>query len=343
MIRCCRSCGGYCTLGISLRRSQSGGREPVLCTDSSGRSYRAPASSARERAVREALARYAPTVTTDYERFEADYHAHFARLMPELLAQTDLVGLETVTVKLTFVCERGDVRWPVGEEGGVLRSLVFKLVHELHAVAGCVRSGTVLGAHHHVRALLELRAVAHYLFDPNASDRVARVERFTEWPNVAPYLYQRRREKERDEGKRSVDAFDAATKGTRSSANPSPNELARWERIYGSAISKGKPKEWHGQTIADLLWQADPPGDLIHQYDAICNAAHVSPIASGFVDSSGLALRGWTEGRGEGAVTIAITQASIIIDILDAHCAGAFGPMIEPEVRLVFRKLGLEV
>ncbi len=281
-------------------------------------------------------------MVNDYDRFEAEYEIHFAKVLPALLAKTELASLERITRKLTFVCERGPVPWPAGDEGGVSRALVFKLIHELHAFAGCLRAGSVLGAFHHVRALMELRGVVHHVFGVEGPERAARIARFAEWPNAAPYLYQRRREIERDLAQRTPEAFDAATRATQHRANPSAPELAAWTKLYGKDVEKkGKPKEWHGNSIAALLWQADTPGDLIHQYDTICNAAHVSPIAANFVDSSGLALRGWEEGRGENAVLIAISQAGIIVEALDRQCGGVFEPLIEPELRRAYKIIGV--
>lgn len=269
----------------------------------------------------------------EFAQYFASYPSALANIEKALRATTKIELLERLALKVAFCAERKKLPLPAAKSGAVFRTMLTKLSLETFAVIGCMRNGSAVGAFHHVRGLIELRAAFHYIYG-DATTTAHRVERFAEWQYVAPYIHFKKLKMRLANGQMTQDDFDIES----APAMPfvtgvDAARLDNWTKLYGIdvAAKPTKLKEWyHGSTIADLIRALDSTGTLSAHYAVACNATHVSPLGHRLAGDT-LKLIGWDAENAQAVVDTAIVSHVALLLQMDKVLGDVLVPFVQPE------------
>jgi len=163
-----------------------------------------------------------------------------------------------------------------------VRSMRGKLAHELMSAAGCLRAGSLLGAAHHARAIVETRASVHHVV--TSQDRAPLFTRFVTFAAMEPWRRYWRAHFDRD-AKRISDAEALRRQSLVKLGDiETPDEVVdAWRYLFAkkNRMELAKLNEWHGSTIAKLV-RAIGDERASSDYELLCSATHASPLGTRF-------------------------------------------------------------
>ncbi|HJL01316.1 MAG TPA: hypothetical protein RMH85_33590 [Polyangiaceae bacterium LLY-WYZ-15_(1-7)] len=125
-----------------------------------------------------------------------------------------------------------------------------------------------------MRAVTDVEATVHHLFDADPAQTARRVEQFFEFGEMAPWSRRRRSEIARDEGELSSDEFRAKNIVSDALiAHATPGRIESWMKLFSAKTEKKltKRRAWHDGTIKSLFDAMDPSGDAHFNYEVLCH------------------------------------------------------------------------
>ncbi|MCA9609925.1 MAG: hypothetical protein KC619_30220 [Myxococcales bacterium] len=251
------------------------------------------------------------------------------------LAPTGLAELERLVMKVAYLLDAQVTALPSGNAGTVLGALVAKLTNEQLAFSGALRMGALHGAWHHVRAVMELDATVHYLFEDDPSETSKRIEQFVEFGEMAPWARRRRLELDRDAGKITKEQFLEKNLVSDSLvAHATPERIEAWKKLFSAKTEKKLLQRlaWHDGSIKKLFDAIDPTGDLHFHYQVLCHPTHVSPLGHRLSGTGPPRLFGYAP---VAAATVTATMFGNVFQVLerlDGQVSGAFNDGLGSEV-----------
>ncbi len=219
----------------------------------------------------------------------------------DLSAHTRLDRVHALAIKLAYFADVEGLPSLSPKLHVFAHSMLHKMTNEILAACGCIRAGTVYGAWHHVRAILETHAAIHHVLT-DAAERDARLTRFIEYPRLVPWR-TRFAEVQAGRGPESIVSEGALADATQS-------QIETWMKLYDCKSEKALAKlpRWHSGSITALIDALDSDGTSARMYSRMCHPTHASPL--------GRRLSGWSQQR---ALGFDIAAATSVIDAAAAH------------------------
>lgn len=248
-----------------------------------------------------------------------DYRKEYFATVRKAEGRIDLEGPmrlpEAFALRLMWGYESGAVAVPNDPDGRAVRILYAKLTNELLAFVGSVRVGSLHGAWHHIRAIIEVRAAVHYLWLAEPSERELRIERYLTYLDALGWL---RRQQVQNAGdvKRAKMLDDAARRAGRVYTQ---SDIDGWSKLFKVDVQK-RPQDakWHpGISISKMVSECDASGGAMADYWAYSHATHASPLG-GRLGSETLRLVGFDWTALPGAVDSAMGHSHFSAVALDA-------------------------
>lgn len=303
-------------------------------------------------------------MAADFEDYFKRYRLTVADVAARVGADAGVIAIERIAVKTMQADNEGRLSLPKNAAGEVIQMFLAKACLEIYAFIGALKSGSLTGAYHHVRAEIEVIAAIRYVFkDPLRRDR--RIAQHREYKHVAAYLRLarfptsrkealKRLEKEavaRANEDRPIPVVDLDARrayinsifdddeATLTAAGITTTldlaQSANWAALYGPKFEKEPEtiRSWHTDVsaIPNLILHADAGYDGL--YDIACHATHVSPIGHRNAAAHPHFL-GWERGDRtlHRAISIMIHMVRTIVADLDPHCGGQLAEILAPEI-----------
>ena len=261
----------------------------------------------------------------------------------EALRGFGLDELDRFAMKVAYVLEEQVVPMPEGKLGTVLGAIISKLTNEVLSFSGALRMGAAHGAWHHVRAVMELDAAVHYLFDDDRSQTAKRVEQFIEFGEMAPWSRRRRLEIERDDGRITDQEFQQRNIVSDALiAHAVPERIACWKQLFSCSTEKQltKRRAWHDGSLKSLFDAVDQSGDRHHEYEVLCHPTHVSPLGHRLSGGGPPRLFGYAPPAAEKAIAYMFGNVYRVLERLNEQFDGAFNAQLAEEVEAFLSKNG---
>lgn len=293
-------------------------------------------------------------VNSDFDQYVAEYRDALRKLDEGLQRNPAFRAIEKTALSLGFLYDTNDLGIEgTDDEKLVVNVLIAKTAIECFALVGSMKNGSLAGAIHHSRSLMEIRAALNYLYEDPAKTPV-RVARFLEWSKVAGYLRlarmraARKAALERVEGRKkdgliTQDEFDAQKNEideiyadeeeslkTVGADSLTSAEIDEWKKLYGADFEK-KPEKlaaWHaGKGITQLVAELGPHEESL--YDVACNATHVSPLGHRLSAPQPVHF-GWASDGAALARALGLGATSLaqLVFLLDSRCGGTLAEKI---------------
>lgn len=214
----------------------------------------------------------------------------------KLLNEKSLVPqFERLALKVVYVLEHKISTFPQDKTGEYIRHALTKMTNEMFSTIGCIRSGSLLGANHHIRGLIELNAALYYVFNPSdIIDTAKRIEKFFEYTSLYRYQHRKKLENELRNQQISQKEFDERNLlHDAGYAEFTSERVLCWQKLYGvkSVDKLLKIKHWHHpDPISNLIKRVNMSRD----YAMLCQPTHFSSIGKNLA-GGGFKLFGFGE------------------------------------------------
>lgn len=220
---------------------------------------------------------------------------------------------EAMALRLAWGAETEVFRFPADSAGRAARILYARLTNELLAFVGALRVGSMHGAWHHVRALIEVRATVHHLWLSAPAERGTRIERYLTFLDAVGWLRLQELRNAGDAERTKM--FEASAK--QNGYAPSADDIAAWSRIFQVDVEK-RPEaaKWHAGRLTKLIEECDPSGNARAEYWAYSQATHPSPLG-GRLSGVDVRLIGFDFAHLPGAVDAAVLHAFATVSTFD--------------------------
>lgn len=228
-----------------------------------------------------------------FNQYSQKYPVALIHISERLSADTECDELQTLTLKLLFLVENKTLQIPNDNRADYVMHIYSKTSQELLAFISCLKSGSLHGAIHHLRAIIEVYVVTNYVYARgNDQKQNKRLKKYREYPGLKKYhLYETLR-RMLEANKITKDEFDTdCILKPDEIASFTENKLNEWRRLWSNdtKIDLLEVRYWHYPcNIENLLSEALKSNKTI--YDIICNVVHFSPMASGLAPTNELIL-----------------------------------------------------
>jgi hypothetical protein len=230
----------------------------------------------------------------DFKKY-VEVHEQAARDAQTFLSTTELPVLERLTLKLAFIHNRGVVTFPATAAGRSCQAALMKLSNELFSFCAALRAGSLYGAWHHLRGIIEVNAALFHIF-ADAATSARRANQFVEYDRLSEWKVHRRLQ---EKAKAGTLEPDEQTLLDQMEAPADQSAVDSWIALYGVSNEDqlAKLRYWHKPSIRELLDAMNPSGDLHGAYQAMCQPTHFSPTGHRLTTRQGPTTLGYDSGN----------------------------------------------
>ncbi|MGB0679898.1 MAG: hypothetical protein ACPGUV_09580 [Polyangiales bacterium] len=239
----------------------------------------------------------------------------------DLARQGDLARIEHSALALSSALARGEMKLESGRRGRVLHALLSRTIRDTLAFTGAMEAGLLLVAYDHVRALLELRAEAHFLL-ADSDEQSLRAEQYLTFPALCAWQARKGLELATRQG--------ALSQAALLRHNPVPDALYTSfspDRVQGWCLLYGCPDEaalcqqdsWHGHPMPTLVQAIDAAG----AHALLRHPAHIAPNAPELTEGHNLRLFAWNPQHMQQALRMCQAQLLPLLQLLSGQLGGS--------------------
>lgn len=229
-----------------------------------------------------------------FEQFQRDYFGALPRVGRRLDTECRLHLPERAVLKMAWAADHDGLTFRPDEDGQAASIVFARLTNEVVAFVGALRAGALVAAWHHVRALIELRALVFHLWLEVPTAKAERVHLYLTWAQAAGWL--------RLQGARNAgeSAIVAVWEKAEREAGPqwTDEDIDGWSKLFRVDVRKHPDSaNWRprGTSLTDLVKACDRTGFAMRDYWLASQAIHPSPLGGRLAGRSLLPI-GWDWG-----------------------------------------------